>query len=353
MSTAAKRPKMDKKGKTDKRNYYAKAFSGGGDSRKKYLEPGQCGFMVTCNFRERDCIQESYRLLNEVADELYGKVEDPQQQKKKEGEGDDEEEEVDISVQVQNQAEAAKTQRPQFRFQSVETGAKNCCFITTTLKEPKEVALKILRELNETKKRKSRNILRLMPIEVVTRANLKDIIDASGALFDKYFLKEPKTFAIMFNKRFNNSIERTEVIEELAGLVASKNVHNKANLKNPDLAIIVEVVKGLCLISVVPDYYQLRKYNLVEICAQKDEGDKEKSKDKEKVESTGETEEKASAEDKTDETAANDEDDEAKAKETDANNDEQESSEAKTDEKQVVDKPEDAPVAAAVESTAE
>ncbi|XP_062552678.1 THUMP domain-containing protein 1 homolog [Armigeres subalbatus] len=279
MSTAAKRPKMDKKGKTDKRNYYAKAFSGG-DSRRKYLEPGQCGFMVTCNFREKDCIQESYRLLNECADELYGKAEEDSQKKKPAADQDDAEEE-DISVLVQNQAEAVKKERPQFRFQSVETGAKNCCFITTTLKEPKELALKILRDLHETKKRKSRNILRLMPIEVVTRANLKDIIDASGSLFDKYFLKEPKTFAIMFNKRFNNSIERTEVIEELAGLVASKNIHNKANLKNPDLAIIVEVVKGLCLISVVPDYFLLRKYNLVEICAGREEASKEKvSEDK-------------------------------------------------------------------------
>lgn len=182
----------------------------------------------------------------------------------------EEEEEVDISVLVQNEAEAVKKERPQFRFKSVETGAKNCCFITTTLKDPKELALKILRDLNETKKSKTRNILRLMPIEVVTRANLKDIMDGAGALFDKYFLKEPKTFAIIFNRRFNNDIERTKVIEELAGLVSSKNINNKANLKNPDLAIIVEVIKGLCLISVVPEYFQLRKYNLLEICAQKE-----------------------------------------------------------------------------------
>lgn len=338
MSTAAKRPKMDKKGKSDKRNYYAKAFAGGA---KKFLEPGQCGFMVTCNFREKDCIQESYRLLNECADELYGKVEDTQE-KTPADQNEDEEEEVDISVQVQNQAEAAKKQRPQFRFQSVETGAKNCCFITTTLKEPKEIALKILRELNETKKRKSRNILRLMPIEVVTRANLKDIIDAAGALFDKYFLKEPKKFAIMFNRRFNNNVDRSEVIDQLAGLITSKNIHNKANLKNPDLAIIVEVIKGLCLISVVPDYLQLRKYNMVEICAQRDEGDKEKSEDKE-VEK---------AEDKTDATTENSEGDKVKTTE-DAEMTEDSTADVKTDEKLKEDKPEDTPASDAVESTAE
>ncbi|XP_058831631.1 THUMP domain-containing protein 1 homolog [Topomyia yanbarensis] len=275
MSTETKRPRMDgskstKKGKTDSRNYYAKAY---GSHRKNYLEPGQHGFLVTCNMREKDCIRDSFRLLNEYADELYGKLGEEEKVSTKE---DDPEEEEDISVLVEKQAETARTEKRQFRFESVDTGAKNCCFITTILKDPKELALRILRDLAESKKLKSRNILRLMPIEVVTKANLKDIIDAAGGLFDQYFLKEPKTFAIVFNRRYNNGLDRDSVINELAGLISAKNIGNKANLKHPDLAVIVEVIKGLCLISVVPEYYELRKYNLVEICAQKEEDEQAK-----------------------------------------------------------------------------
>uniref|UniRef100_A0A1Q3EX62 Putative thump domain-containing protein 1 n=1 Tax=Culex tarsalis TaxID=7177 RepID=A0A1Q3EX62_CULTA len=268
----ASKQQQHSKGKTDKRNYYAKAAD---YHRKKpaYLEPGQRGFLVTCNMRERDCTRDAFRLLNEYADELYGKVGEspPKEEEQPAGEGGEEEEEKDISVQVQKQAEAAKTEKKKYRFESVDTGAKNVCFIKTVLEDPTELALKILRDAAETKKQKSRNILRLMPIEVVTKANLKDIMDGAGKLFDRYFLKEPKTFAIIFNRRFNNGIERESVIDALAEMISSKNRGNKANLKNPELAVIVEVIKGLVLISVVPEFPQLRKYNLMEICTRKDE----------------------------------------------------------------------------------
>uniref|UniRef100_A0A8D8G385 THUMP domain-containing protein 1 homolog n=1 Tax=Culex pipiens TaxID=7175 RepID=A0A8D8G385_CULPI len=275
MATDAKRPRMDatkqqhNKGKTDKRNYYAKAAD---YHRKKpaYLEAGQRGFMVTCNMRERDCTRDAFRLLNEYADDLYGKVGESKEQPAEEGAAEEDEEE-DISVQVQKQAEAAKSEKKKFRFESVDTGAKNVCFITTVLEDPTELALKILRDAAETKKQKSRYILRLMPIEVVTKANLKDIMDGAGKLFDRYFLKEPKTFAIIFNRRFNNGLDRESTINALAEMISAKNRGNKANLKHPELAVIVEVIKGLTLISVVPQFSELRKYNLMEICTRKDE----------------------------------------------------------------------------------
>jgi len=42
------------------------------DSKKRkqfVLEPGMTGFLCTCNFHERGCITEAYRLLNLFADE--------------------------------------------------------------------------------------------------------------------------------------------------------------------------------------------------------------------------------------------------------------------------------------------
>jgi tRNA acetyltransferase TAN1 len=36
------------------------------------LAPGQKGFLITCNDRERDAVKESYNILNEYADKLYG-----------------------------------------------------------------------------------------------------------------------------------------------------------------------------------------------------------------------------------------------------------------------------------------
>jgi tRNA acetyltransferase TAN1 len=69
------------------------------------------------------------------------------------------------------------------------------------------------------------------------QAKIEDMKNAAGVLFDKHFLKEPSTFAINFNKRFNNDLNRDEVIKELAELVAMKNPGNKVNLKNPEVRL--------------------------------------------------------------------------------------------------------------------
>lgn len=42
--------------------------------RKQFsLEPGMKGFLCTCNFREKDCVRDVYKLLNEFSDKLEEK----------------------------------------------------------------------------------------------------------------------------------------------------------------------------------------------------------------------------------------------------------------------------------------
>lgn len=262
-----------KHGKAGKRNYYAKLRddNGTGDGpRDRCMKPGHRGILVTCNGHVRDCVRDSYRILNEYADELYGPVETTRCEEENQPDGGSDEE--DISVKLQKEAEAAGKKRnaASFRFQSVESGAMNCLFIQTVLPDPNEIVVKLMRDLSATKKHKSRFILRMLPIQAVCRANLKDIMDVVGRLGDQYFLKEPKTYAIVFNRRLNNDLSRDDVIRELADLITSKNAGNKANLKNPELAVIVEVIKGLCCIGILPEYYPLRKYNVVELVAARD-----------------------------------------------------------------------------------
>lgn len=43
------------------------------------------------------------------------------------------------------------------------------------------------------------------------------------------------------------------------------NPKNKVDLTNPELTIIVEVIKAVCCISVVKDYALYRKYNVQEV----------------------------------------------------------------------------------------
>lgn len=50
-------------------------------------------------------------------------------------------------------------------------------------------------------------------------------------------------------------------------MVLRRHPENRADLKHPQLAIIVEVIRNMCCLSVLPDYFELRKYNLLELCA--------------------------------------------------------------------------------------
>lgn len=36
------------------------------------MKTGMKGFICTCNGNEKQCVQESYNILNEYADKLYG-----------------------------------------------------------------------------------------------------------------------------------------------------------------------------------------------------------------------------------------------------------------------------------------
>ncbi|XP_075164026.1 THUMP domain-containing protein 1 homolog [Haematobia irritans] len=253
-------------------------------TRRQYLEAGQKGFIATCNFNEKDCVRECYNILNQYADEIYGPedLEVTTNQDVKDKNQDDEisggKTSDDISDELQKQIDATqqKSKSPsKRRFQVVDTGATNCVFIKTTLEDPKELVSRIVRDIANTRKQKTRHLLRLVPVEAVCKANNKDIVDSAGLLCDKYFLDEPTTFSIVFNKRFNNDISRDGLIKELADIIHAKNVKHKVDLKYAKKSLIVEVIKGLCCIAVADDYMALKKYNLVELGRHNDEYNKQ------------------------------------------------------------------------------
>lgn len=265
-----------------KKNY----FHNHGNKKQKQLslEPGMKGFLCTCNFSEKECVRDAYKILNEFSDQIYGsdtaKEFDNENAKLSSGEKDDDankagqsDGEDDISTALNKEISELKAEYSKpinaRRFQVVNTGVKNVVFIRSTLENPLDLVSKIITEMDKTKQQRTRFLLRLLPIEVVCKANMNDIKLKADALLEKYFAQEPKTFSIVFNRHSNNNIRRDEVIEDLADIISKKNPGNRADLKNPELAVIVEVIRGTCLICVAPDYYKFRKYNLLEICNSK------------------------------------------------------------------------------------
>ncbi|XP_046660332.1 THUMP domain-containing protein 1 homolog [Homalodisca vitripennis] len=263
-----------------KNNYYNKPGRGRGDSSnwnnkrkfKHYLQPGLKGFICTCNMREKDCVRESYNILNEYADKLYG-LEEMKEHKSDEkvvteeagaGAGAEEDIEDELKKEVSS-LKATQSWRYPSRFTSIDTGIKNNIFIKTTVEDPVKLAMAVLNDVAVTKTQKGRFLLRIIPVEVTCKASLEDIKTAADALFDKHFRCEPTTFAIVVNKRYNDSLLRDEVIHSLALLVTDKNQDHKANLKEAKKTVLLEIMKGVCCLSVLEDYKRLRHYNLAEL----------------------------------------------------------------------------------------
>lgn len=230
------------------------------------------GILITCNMNERKCTAEAFNLLNEYADKLYGpeKFQDSNgsSSKEEDDDDDDDEEEEDVAEALKkevSQLQASGTKQKR-RFQAFDSGANNVIFIRTLNLESDKLVHHILSDLHTTKKKKSRVILRMLPVTGTCKAFQDDMVKYLTTYLEPWF-KTPScaTYQIAFKARNSSHNKRDEIIKSIAGLVGKMNPKNKVDLTNPELTIIVEVIRAVCCISVVKDYTLFRKYNVQEV----------------------------------------------------------------------------------------
>ena len=92
------------------------------------------------------------------------------------------------------------------------------CFLV----EPENLVHHILKDIHTTKKKKTRVILRMLPISGTCKAFLEDMKKYTETFFEPWF-KAPNrsTFQIVYKARNNSHMNREEVIKELAGTYRS------------------------------------------------------------------------------------------------------------------------------------
>ncbi|XP_031719097.1 THUMP domain-containing protein 1 isoform X2 [Anarrhichthys ocellatus] len=254
----------------DSRKRSKKRYAAGHHHSKRWkgsreLEVGMEGILITCNMNERKCTAEAFNLLNEYADELFG----PEKLQDNNGSSSDEEEaEEDVEVALKKEVDQLKASgaKQQRRFQALDSGANNVIFIKTRNLESDKLVHHILSDLHTTKKKKSRVILRMLPVTGTCKAFQEDMVKYLTTFLEPWF-KTPNcgTYQIAFKARNSSHNKRDEIIKSIAGLVGKLNPKNKVDLTNPELTIIVEVIKAVCCISVVKDYALYRKYNVQEV----------------------------------------------------------------------------------------
>jgi len=71
-------------------------------------------------------------------------------------------------------------------------------------------------------------------------------------------------YKIELRIRNHNTLTRQRLIEAVADSVPKQL---KVDLGNPEVFVLVEVFKSTCGVSVVRDYYNLRKFNVLEVAS--------------------------------------------------------------------------------------
>lgn len=240
-------------------------------SGKAELCPGHSGILITTSDQERFCVPEAYNLLNEYADQLYGPEHDG---------GAVDKEDEDIASSLAREMEEMRNASGEVirRFQAVNTGTKHLVFVRCQPPvDPVVLVHHMLSSLVELKEHKARYCQRFIPVSAVCHATDKHIQKCATALLAPLFhqLEKPLKFAIAYKARNNQDVSREEIIKTLAELVTLNGDYpHRVDLVNPDLTIVVEIVKANFCISVVKDYQTLKRYNIQSIVGTTDESTK-------------------------------------------------------------------------------
>ncbi|KAF8115955.1 hypothetical protein N665_0025s0390 [Sinapis alba] len=159
------------------------------------------------------------------------------------------------------------------RFMKLDPGCNGIVFIQMKRRDgdpsPKDIVQHAMTSAAATKKHMSRFILRILPIEVACYPSEEEISRAIKPLVEQYFPVEtdnPRKFAVLYGARANTGLDRMKIINTVAKSIPAPH---KVDLNNPEMSIVVEIVKTVCLIGVVETYKELAKYNLRQLTSTK------------------------------------------------------------------------------------
>ncbi|KAH9504018.1 THUMP domain-containing protein 1 [Bulinus truncatus] len=265
----------EKAGKKRSKSYYKKCAHGAKRARQgaHTLEPGSKGFLVMCNNNESGAVRESYNILNEYADSLYG-IDQATCSKSLNNSGEEDDEDIDDDIEkalTKEVEEIKSTDLKPKRFQNVKTRAKNCIFIQSTVEDPVLVTLKVMEDIAANGLRKARFAARILPVIGTCKANVEDVVKLArtvlGPVFSANNITLPLSYTVLFKIRNNNKSEfgKNQVISAIQKTISEINPQVKFSWSDYQLAVLVEVVCTVCCLGVAPDYVRLRKYNLQEL----------------------------------------------------------------------------------------
>jgi tRNA acetyltransferase TAN1 len=102
---------------------------------------------------------------------------------------------------------------------------------------------------------------RITPVELFCPAQLEAILERLQPLITNVFTpKTPVKYAIVFNARNNNTLDKSVCIDKVGDLIG--NTFHKVDLSNPEYVVLLEIFKDACGVSVVKNYYASNRFSV-------------------------------------------------------------------------------------------
>ncbi|KAK5583655.1 hypothetical protein RB653_005253 [Dictyostelium firmibasis] len=241
---------------------------------------GQPGLLFTFNNgREVQATKDLYNLLNEY-------VNNNNKSKKNQNDDDDNDndndnDDFDFNKAFQQELQQVKETKGSYKKYTLKcNGIAFMAFKEDSNIDPISLTSRIFKDCETTKTLKTKEISRLIPISKFI--HLSTIMEEIKVLIDKHFC-DPKEriikYKIEFKSRNNEKINKMEYIQEIAKLIDQKH---KVDLNNPELTIIIEIIKFYCGISIVSNYNESKRFNLVGLAGLLQPTPKKKNKENSK-----------------------------------------------------------------------
>ncbi|KAI8149171.1 hypothetical protein BJV82DRAFT_590923 [Fennellomyces sp. T-0311] len=181
---------------------------------------------------------------------------------------------ADLEKDEEQQKEDDPKDKKDKRFQAVDAACAGLLFFRFRINvKPSEYVTKLIENKDQLDANKLRHCSRFVPLDYICPATTDRIPKCFERLREQELdpIKTKTTIAIVTEIRNNISLKKPDVIQMIAPMIPEE--HFKVDLKNPDLVIFVSVFKSVCGMSVLPNYYSRKKYNLLALMEKKNSDD--------------------------------------------------------------------------------
>jgi len=217
------------------------------------------GFLITYNCKFTFCLNEAKKLLLQFSTpkDSIGDTD---------GGGD-------IDKMLKQELDSLNDRDKEFTV--IDTGAKYTLFIHLESVDTNQVAKSIYQYIEKTQKPIGRYVQRLMPILNTCKAHMDDIEKCIKSTLDVLEPIQacakpdgaPFKFSCVLKNANNHSLSRDEIFKMCGVYFNSKNSKNKVDFDQPDYVLNIGIICNIAFISFVDNYFNFRKYNIIEMGA--------------------------------------------------------------------------------------